>query len=718
MAYPDDRYWVGGSNSWTPTNTFAWSTTSGGPGGASVPTSANNVFFDQAGTYSVNLSNTESPPCANLTVSAGSVTFTGFGPSVYGSISVVAATTFTNTVLFLYSASSATITTNGSQLPIISLQAAGPFTLQDNLTIKTGSYFRIAASSTLNLNDKTLTTPSFADSLTSATTVTVNFGTGGIVINAGISGTLSLSGSYTFTGSKSISVNVGSGSATIYYVVISSASTLSVNNAANVTVTGSNTTYIYGQFNNLNLSGYTGVDSAGSYFKNIFGDLTLSSAYNAGSSFVAMKFAGTTATQKITSNGCNVKSYYYCSTSQTVQLQDALSTTLGFVLGTSSIASTLDLNNKTLTCGYFYYESGQTIAFGTGNITINSSQTGDVFSFASGASMPTLTGTPVVNFSSTRGSTESLYFYGNAGATASNSFSLNVTSGSYTLNIYDSVQNLNFTGFSGSAVVSSTTCNAYGDLTLASAMTNVSGNVINMAKSTGTQTITSNTRSIACSLRCNANNLTFADNLTSTGGIVIQSGTVDLNAKTFAFSSMSVALAVAKNLIFNGGTISLTGGYTALSSALLTTTAGTGTGKIRFTGSNAKTFAGGGFTYNCTISNDGSGALTISGNNTIQTLANGTQPVTINIANGATQTITNFNLAGTAGNLVTLKGSTAGGQGTISCATQYIDMSYLAIQDITATGGAAWYANTTSVNNGNNNGIIFSTPEKFFLLLA
>lgn len=41
-----DRYWVGGAGNWTSTNTANWSTTSGGAGGATVPTSIDNVFFD------------------------------------------------------------------------------------------------------------------------------------------------------------------------------------------------------------------------------------------------------------------------------------------------------------------------------------------------------------------------------------------------------------------------------------------------------------------------------------------------------------------------------------------------------------------------------------------------------------------------------------------------------------------------------------------------
>jgi hypothetical protein len=43
-----DRYWVGGSATWDATAGTKWATTSGGAGGAAVPTSADDVFFDAA----------------------------------------------------------------------------------------------------------------------------------------------------------------------------------------------------------------------------------------------------------------------------------------------------------------------------------------------------------------------------------------------------------------------------------------------------------------------------------------------------------------------------------------------------------------------------------------------------------------------------------------------------------------------------------------------
>ena len=52
------RYWVGGTGTWNSTSTTNWSATSGGPGGASAPTYADNVIFDSlsnATAYTVTL---------------------------------------------------------------------------------------------------------------------------------------------------------------------------------------------------------------------------------------------------------------------------------------------------------------------------------------------------------------------------------------------------------------------------------------------------------------------------------------------------------------------------------------------------------------------------------------------------------------------------------------------------------------------------------------
>jgi hypothetical protein len=61
-----DRYWVGGSGSWS--STAKWSATSGGASGASVPTASDNAIFDAnsaAAHYTVTV--TDNATCADLT---------------------------------------------------------------------------------------------------------------------------------------------------------------------------------------------------------------------------------------------------------------------------------------------------------------------------------------------------------------------------------------------------------------------------------------------------------------------------------------------------------------------------------------------------------------------------------------------------------------------------------------------------------------------------
>jgi flagellar hook assembly protein FlgD len=78
---------------------------------------------------------------------------------------------------------------------------------------------------------------------------------------------------------------------------------------------------------------------------------------------------------------------------------------------------------------------------------------------------------------------------------------------------------------------------------------------------------------------------------------------------------------------------------------------------------------------------------------------------TITFTAGTTTTVTNFNLDGTAGNLVTINSSVPGTQFTLYKASGTVNSSYLLIQDSNATGNAMWNANDgTNVNSGNNTG--------------
>lgn len=81
-----NRYWVGGNGTWNATNTANWSSTSGGAGGASVPTAADTAYFDaNSGAAVVTLGANVSVLRLLLNnVFTGTLAFNGFKISVAG----------------------------------------------------------------------------------------------------------------------------------------------------------------------------------------------------------------------------------------------------------------------------------------------------------------------------------------------------------------------------------------------------------------------------------------------------------------------------------------------------------------------------------------------------------------------------------------------------------------------------------------------------------
>jgi len=140
--------------------------------------------------------------------------------------------------------------------------------------------------------------------------------------------------------------------------------------------------------------------------------------------------------------------------------------------------------------------------------------------------------------------------------------------------------------------------------------------------------------------------------------------------------------------------------------ATLTFTKGNSTINITDIASNAKTFGGGGLTYNnLTISGGGSGAVTFTGNNTFNNFTIGA-PKTVTFTAGTTQTINGtFTATGSAGNVITLNSSSGGSAATISHAGSFSTI-WNSIQDITSTGGSWNAAYSTDVSG--NTGITFT----------
>jgi hypothetical protein len=158
-----DRYWVGGTGTWNTTSTTNWSATSGGPNGASVPTTSDNVFFDgasAAGNYTVSTSTGLALACLNLTIAkatAGNVTFIDTGTfAVAGNLDITATgVTWSAFGTWTFTSTGArTIKTDGIVLPGVTINGTGGGSwqlLSDLSTSLTGSLTLTAG--TLNLNN-------------------------------------------------------------------------------------------------------------------------------------------------------------------------------------------------------------------------------------------------------------------------------------------------------------------------------------------------------------------------------------------------------------------------------------------------------------------------------------------------------------------------------------------------------------------------------------
>jgi len=422
-------------------------------------------------------------------------------------------------------------------------------------------------------------------------------------------------------------------------------------------------------------------------------------------------------TQTITSAGrLFTQSIFINSPSGTVQLQDAF--TSGSTSGLTLTNGTLDIQSYTLSIGLFSSSNSntRTIAFGTGQISCTG--TGTVWTTSNITGL-TITGTQVVNVTSV-GSTAITVSTG--ALSQANSISYNFTGGTYALSFLatgsvGSARNVDFTGYAGTlaAIIGS---NIYGNLKLSTGMTlTASTNALIFGATSGTQQITTNAKTIDFPLTFNGVGGTFRleDALTmgSTRAATLTNGTLNLNGQTLTVGTAFTTATGTKNLTFNGGTLvcptAATTAFNNASPAGFTTTAGTGTGTISMTAATAKTFVGGGSTFNCTVNQGGAGDLTITGSNTFSNITNTVQPASVLFTAATTSTFSSFSLSGTAGNLITI-GSVTAASHTLSKASGTVSSDYLSISRSTATGGAGWYAGANSTDGGNNSGWVFTAP--------
>lgn len=366
---------------------------------------------------------------------------------------------------------------------------------------------------------------------------------------------------------------------------------------------------------------------------------------------------------------------------------------------------TITLNNNILTVAVISSPNGsaRTIAFGTGSINVIGVNT----TIANLGTTVTYSGTPVVNCTgngTTGTRSVTLGAYG---------VSLNVTAGTDTFSMgnLNGYLNVDFTGFSGT--LANTPIYFKGNFKLSSTMTVAAGaNGLFFVGTSGTQQITTNGKTIDCPITFDGVGGTFQlqDALTigSTRALTLTNGTFDAANKNVTIGSFALG-AGTKTLTLGSGTWTCAGAWDSNTNVTgLTVTASTAT--IAMNSASSKTFSGGAKTWP-TLQQAGAGALTIAQSNTFTdiTASAAGRPSTVTLTAGTTQTVSQFTLSGSAGNLITLNTTAAGSKATLSDASGTNAVSYMSIKDTTATGGAGWDAYTSSgnVNAGNNTGWVF-----------
>lgn len=656
-----NRYWVGGAGTWDTTTTTNWSTASGGSGGASVPTAADSVFFDQAGTYTVTCSG--ALKCLDFTVSAGSVTFsTGTTPAfnISGSLSFYLTTIWsvTGAITFDATTTGKTITTNGvafgSTTQLFFAGTGGYWTLGSAIT---------ATSATISVSDGTFDTSASNYSITAgrlymsggvtklnASTITVSQAipvnyTGG-TLNAGTSSISCSSTTAQFNG----------GGATFYNVAFTSTAALAR------TITGANT------FNNLSVTGKTsaGVSNISIYDnQTINGTLTLSAGGNATArTFLLSDTFGTTRT--LTCAAFSATDIDFQDITIAGAAAPASGTRLGDCKGNSGI---------TFPAPKTVYKVSGTAWNTTSSWATSSGGTGATNNF------PLAQDTAVID-----------NFFPATGATFS------VGTVTYAFGTVDLSSRTNAMTFAFGANVS-----IYGNLISGTGST-ISGGVQLIFSGRNNQYITSAglTHGIYITVNTITGTVSLQDALSlssgggSTGTIYLISGTFDAAGynvtATSASSQIQLNGSTTRSINVGSGTWTIAGSGNPWLASVPTALSVSGTGIISFTSSSAKTFQGGSVNYSgITIDQNGSGALTINGSNTLKDVTNtysATGATTIKFTALTTNTFSQFTATGASGKVLTLDSTTT---------TQ-----------ATLQKGSTWYMGANSTNVSNNTGLTFT----------
>jgi hypothetical protein len=373
-----DRYWVGGTATWDNTAGTKWSATSGGAGGASVPFTADDVFFDAA-SGAVTVTTGATAYARNLNFTGFTGTFAGANALlVTGSLTLGSGMTrtFTGPINLGSALTTNTVTSNGITLANqLQFSSGGKWTLQDALNNPTGYTFLSAG--TVDLNNQQWTTLNFESSNNNVRAV--NFGTQGMNLVGTSQGVYIVPNltNMTYSGTPRITLTTAASSGTriIYNGDSGGASetkAISVRVSAgtdSINIVNSATSAI----NDLDFTGFTGAFLSGE--RVIYGNLTLGIGMTISNNTADTVFGSTSGTKTITSNGVSFDGpIVFNGAGGSWSFADNF--TQNSARATTLTNGTVNGNGKNITLGSFALGSGtKTLTLGTGTWTVAASGT-------------------------------------------------------------------------------------------------------------------------------------------------------------------------------------------------------------------------------------------------------------------------------------------------------------------------------------------------------
>lgn len=701
---PRTLYWVGGTGNWG--DTARWSTASGGAGGAAVPTSRDNVIFNSASNataYTVTLN--VQARCNELTISgpaSGNMTLAGgtFNLNIHGN-AVFPATgftrTFTTSIVLSGSTTGKTFTSNGVVFTgiVVSVDGIGcGWTLGSALDL--GNFGRLGLSNgTFSTGNFNMNIASF--NLDSGSSKTLNLGSSTILLT---DSSQPLNFGTTETIRNLITLNAGTSQINI---ATSTATTLNLNgltynnitfvasplNTPSVTINGSNS------FNNLTFSGWS---SAGlrtitlAANQTVTGTLTFSAPTDATRrNFIRSNTLGTTRT--ITAGAFS---------GTDVDFRDIT------IAGAAAPASGTRLGN----CGG---NSGITFPAGVNkfwNLAAGGNWSATAWATTGG-------GTPDANNFPLAQDTCVFQATGlNSGATVTINAPFNIG----TIDISARTTNtMTLATGSQSPVIHGNWINGTGTFNSGTGTITYAGRTTQTITSAGVMMGSQTLR-----VESPGGSVTLLDALSLPTNTTLQlaQGTFNSNSFNVSVSAFALSGTLAKTLTMGSSNWSmLNQAGSAATMWDFTNTTGltfSGSGQIRSSGTQARTFAGGNFNYSgiTLVQFGGTATLTITGNNTfrgIDSLQPGDGATTISLGT-TTQTVTEFFRArgGGAGNLLVQGSSTSNPATLVYTGTGQVTNT--SVNQLTLLGVRAyplrntWYAGNSSTNSGTLGWIFEQTP--------